>query len=383
MNKKNLLFLFIITLIIACPHSVYAGTDFINSTLTKVGNVIDKVSQKYEGISLKIREITSGKIFSVSETTAENIQKAKDAKESIQDRIDRVRNAKEMAVSMNDEVSKYHAAVAEMLEDQDAEADKTVKERGWDFSIKQDSQNMTEQNIMDKNSAKSDYGNDIGNDNKKENLDVSYKKDADLGKFSDNLSGEQNLKENTFSSKNETSSVSSRHSFYSSSTTKESSTQKDNAKSSELKDKSKSKSKTLKKKDVEDEKADVKASDATAVSGNLVSDDLSSNSAEISSRQGFGLIDGDNSNVAETDKAEDKLPKVAEVTPDNEDLKSNKASKADIKQKNDNKTVQTISENTSSSRKKFTQTNDDLSLVSPAEKVDANSSMEKINVEKK
>lgn len=111
----------------------YAGTDIINTVLLKAGNVIDKVSQKYEGISVKVRELTEGKLFALDENTADMIQKAKDMKDSIQEKIDKVRAAKEFATNMDEAVLDRYNTILGQLEASDAQARSIVEQRGWTF----------------------------------------------------------------------------------------------------------------------------------------------------------------------------------------------------------------------------------------------------------
>ena len=110
--KKNIFAsLFVIVLMSACPKDAFAGTDFINNLLTKAGNITDKVAEKYEVVSVRIREITGGKLFSVSETTMDTLQKIKDQTASIQERIDKIRQAQGFSDFLNEEDDSYNFVI--------------------------------------------------------------------------------------------------------------------------------------------------------------------------------------------------------------------------------------------------------------------------------
>ena len=133
MNKRIASFMFIMLGFVFTAKVSYAGTDIINTVLLKAGNVIDKVSQKYEGISVKVRELTEGKLFALDENTADMIQKAKDQKDSIQEKIDKVRAAKEFATNMDEAVLDRYNTILGQLEASDAQARSIVEQRGWTF----------------------------------------------------------------------------------------------------------------------------------------------------------------------------------------------------------------------------------------------------------
>lgn len=133
MNKRMIYFAFIMLGFVFTAKVSYAGTDIINTVLLKAGNVIDKVSQKYEGISVKVRELTEGKLFALDENTADMIQKAKDQKDSIQEKIDKVRAAKEFATNMDEAVLDRYNNMLSQLEASDTQARDIVKQRGWTF----------------------------------------------------------------------------------------------------------------------------------------------------------------------------------------------------------------------------------------------------------
>ncbi|MBR4107010.1 MAG: hypothetical protein IKK52_06905 [Alphaproteobacteria bacterium] len=133
MNKRIVSFMFIMLSAVFTAKVSYAGTDIINTVLLKASNVIDKVSQKYEGISVKVRELTEGKLFALDENTADMIQKAKDMKDSIQEKIDKVRAAKEFATNMDEAVLDRYNTILGQLEASDAQARSIVEQRGWTF----------------------------------------------------------------------------------------------------------------------------------------------------------------------------------------------------------------------------------------------------------
>lgn len=149
----------------------YAGTDIINTVLLKAGNVIDKVSQKYEGISVKVRELTEGKLFAVDENTADMIQKAKDMKDSIQEKIDKVRAAKEFVTNIDEIVLDRYNTILSQLEASDAQARSIVEQRGWTFGKNNADGSSDEKKgqveIISKDS--SSINNSNNNDNKNTN----------------------------------------------------------------------------------------------------------------------------------------------------------------------------------------------------------------------
>lgn len=136
----------------------YAGTDIINTVLLKAGNVIDKVSQKYEGISVKVRELTEGKLFALDENTADMIQKAKDQKDSIQEKIDKVRAAKEFMTHADEAILDRYNTMLSQLEASDTQARDIVKQRGWTFG----KDNTDDNSDDDYSDGSDDYGFDDG-----------------------------------------------------------------------------------------------------------------------------------------------------------------------------------------------------------------------------
>lgn len=133
MNKRMYIFLFIIIFSAFSVGTSYAGTDIINSMLLKAGNVIDKVSEKYEGISLKISELTNSKVFSDIENAADMVQKAKDMKNSISEKVDKIRNAQEFADFLTEDQRRVYDLLVSKLEAVDTDDRNVVKERGWTF----------------------------------------------------------------------------------------------------------------------------------------------------------------------------------------------------------------------------------------------------------
>ena len=74
MNRFIGIFLLFLSLNFSSISNAYAGTDIINNLLIKAGNVIDKVALKYQKISIKINELTEGKMFQLDETTSDLIR---------------------------------------------------------------------------------------------------------------------------------------------------------------------------------------------------------------------------------------------------------------------------------------------------------------------
>ena len=74
-----------------------------------------------------------GKLFALDENTADMIQKAKDMKDSIQEKIDKVRAAKEFATNMDEAVLDRYNTILGQLEASDAQARSIVEQRGWTF----------------------------------------------------------------------------------------------------------------------------------------------------------------------------------------------------------------------------------------------------------
>lgn len=222
MNKRIISFMAVMIISVFTVKVSYAGTDIINTVLLKAGNVIDKVSQKYEGISLKVRELTEGKMFALDENTADMLQKANDQKASIQEKIDKIRAAKEFAAQMDEAVLERYNDILSQLEASDTQARDVIKQRGWTFGKNNDEDNSDETHDYDDmdddyidsdswSAADDNSKQDFGNNPEKVKVNIDLKQTNDLSK-NDSLSNPSAFRksftaENTISKGTEKSNV--------------------------------------------------------------------------------------------------------------------------------------------------------------------------------
>jgi len=121
--------------------NAFAGTDIINGILLKAGNVIDKISLKYQEISLEIHKVLEGKMFSFDETTKNLIRNAIQDYESIRNYVEQVEATVEYAELTFEQSEELYDRISKRLDYVDERATELLKERGWKIGNSDDTDN--------------------------------------------------------------------------------------------------------------------------------------------------------------------------------------------------------------------------------------------------
>lgn len=131
MTKRLFVVLSMTFMLIINSGNAYAGTDIINGILLKAGNVIDKISLKYQEISLEIHKVLEGKMFSLDETTKNLIRNSIQDYEAIKSYVEQIKNAEAYAEDKFMQTQALFDRISQRLIYVDEQALEHLKERGW------------------------------------------------------------------------------------------------------------------------------------------------------------------------------------------------------------------------------------------------------------
>ncbi len=131
MNRFIGIFLLFLSLNFSSISNAYAGTDIINNLLIKAGNVIDKVALKYQKISIKINELTEGKMFQLDETTSDLIRNLMEDYYLTEAKIKRFDDDIKLAKEVYQDAVDYYNQVNERMNEIQDKAEDLLRKRGW------------------------------------------------------------------------------------------------------------------------------------------------------------------------------------------------------------------------------------------------------------
>ena len=111
MSKKILIYLFITAASFTWVRSPLAGTDIIQTTLLKANGVFEKMSAKYEVISQKLAEVSSGKILDPIYEADAMVQAEIDNAEMMYEKAKRIATGEALSDAINSEENRRRDAM--------------------------------------------------------------------------------------------------------------------------------------------------------------------------------------------------------------------------------------------------------------------------------